>query len=342
MKAVILTEGGKNIGLGHITRCFALAQGIRTYKGIPAEFIINGDIYAEGIFRGQDCKFKIKNWISSYKQLNLKLEKKDLVIIDSYLAPKAVYDFIYDVFSEKGKRPWMISIDDYNRIDYPGGIVINPSSAVKKPDYSLLSRSPGPVYLTGKDYIILRREFWRTPRKYVRKKIKDVLVTFGGTDHSGLVIRIVKLLLTNYKFNLHIICPNEIVSARYLRFNTDRICCYSNLSALDMLGLMLRCDICISGGGQTLYELARVGIPTIGICLAENQKFNLEDLQGQKYIEFAGWYNDRNLLLKLAETLERLMPYQKRIDKSRSMKDYVDGKGVKRILDFLYKRYEAN
>jgi len=40
LKAFIITEGSKNIGFGHITRCISLYQAFEE-RGIIPEFIIN-------------------------------------------------------------------------------------------------------------------------------------------------------------------------------------------------------------------------------------------------------------------------------------------------------------
>ena len=40
MKVFIITEGSKNIGFGHITRCISLYQAFEE-RGIIPEFIIN-------------------------------------------------------------------------------------------------------------------------------------------------------------------------------------------------------------------------------------------------------------------------------------------------------------
>ena len=42
MKVFIITEGGKNIGFGHITRCLSLYQAFEE-RGNKPKFIINGD-----------------------------------------------------------------------------------------------------------------------------------------------------------------------------------------------------------------------------------------------------------------------------------------------------------
>ena len=42
MNVVILTEGGKDIGFGHVTRCSSIYQAFEQFHIVP-KFIINGD-----------------------------------------------------------------------------------------------------------------------------------------------------------------------------------------------------------------------------------------------------------------------------------------------------------
>ena len=51
MKTLFLTEGGKKIGFGHITRCKALSQALNKLKpGAEIQFIIQGNGYAGEFF----------------------------------------------------------------------------------------------------------------------------------------------------------------------------------------------------------------------------------------------------------------------------------------------------
>jgi spore coat polysaccharide biosynthesis predicted glycosyltransferase SpsG len=98
-----------------------------------------------------------------------------------------------------------------------------------------------------------------------------------------------------------------------------------------MVNFMLKADLCISGGGQTTYELARVGVPTIGICFAENQLNNLIYGQKEGYLEFAGWFDDKELLVRIEEFLMDLN-YEKRVKMKKFGEKSVDGRGVRRLL----------
>lgn len=139
------------------------------------------------------------------------------------------------------------------------------------------------------------------------------MITFGGMNHQKLAKKIAKHLKNKFNFNTYIVEPNK------------------NLSAKDMLKLMLKVDLCISGGGQTTYELARVGASTIGICFAENQLNNLIYGEKEGYLKFAGWFNEEKLPRKIENFLIDLN-YEKRVKMNKIGQESVDGRGVKRLL----------
>jgi spore coat polysaccharide biosynthesis predicted glycosyltransferase SpsG len=304
MKVLILTEAGKSIGFGHLTRCIGLYQGFEE-KGFEVEIVVNADSSVDFLLKG--IKYKKFDWLRKRKDIFKSLKKVDIVIIDSYLAD---LDF-YKKVSEVVKIP--VYIDDYKRLDYPRGVVINPSIYGDKLDYP---KKEGVRYLLGKKYIILRREFWNVPKKKINKHIKNVLITFGGTNQQDLAKTIARYLEDKFSFNINIVEPNK------------------NFTAKDMLKLMLKADLCISGGGQTTYELARVGVPTIGICFAENQLNNLVYGEKEGYLKFAGWFDEKDSIRKLEKVVKEL-DYNTRMKMYSIGKILVDGDGVENIIKNL-------
>ena len=306
MKVIILTEGGKSVGFGHIARCTALYQALEE-RGIAAEFILNSDDSILDLVKGKN--YQIVNWLKDNNKLSKIIDAADKVIIDSYLADKPLYDKISGLLNNR----LLVAIDDYNRIEYPGGIVINPSIYGDKLFYP---KRDGITYLLGKDYVTLRKEFWDIPEKEINGEIKNILITFGGANYPDLVNRIIDCLESKFDFRFH------VVDARKNKFTTK-----------EMLNSMLKADICISGGGQTLYELARAGVPTLGICFADNQRLNLEGWQKEGFIEYIGRHNDKNSLKEIISALSRLLPYKERVKRSEIGRSYIDGRGATRVVD---------
>lgn len=60
MKVKILTEGGNNIGLGHISRYMSLYTEVLK-REISTDFIINGDVSRVDFLHG--ITFKNENWL---------------------------------------------------------------------------------------------------------------------------------------------------------------------------------------------------------------------------------------------------------------------------------------
>ena len=116
MKCVIFTEGGKNGGFGHVTRCLSLSQAFME-RGIYTKLIINGDEAVENLLKGEE--YILVDLIKKRREVKDLFRENDIVIVDSYLAEP---DF-YTEISEKVRKPVYI---DYNmRFDYPEGIVLN-------------------------------------------------------------------------------------------------------------------------------------------------------------------------------------------------------------------------
>ncbi|MEW6008472.1 MAG: UDP-2,4-diacetamido-2,4,6-trideoxy-beta-L-altropyranose hydrolase [Candidatus Omnitrophota bacterium] len=312
MKVSILTEGGKAIGFGHITRCISLSQAFEE-KGIVSEIIVEADEGILDLLKGKN--YRIFNWLREKNKLIEIVGNADIVIIDSYLLEKSLYRRVCEI--ERGR---IVIIDDYNRLEYANGFVVNPSIYGDTVNYS---QKDSIIYLLGKDYILLREEFWDIPEKKINKKIKKALITFGGMNHCDFIHKIIDYLKERFDLNFFTVDSRK-----------------NRLNAKEMLSLMLEVDVCISAGGQTINELARVGVPTIGICFAPNQSLNLNNWARKGFLEFAGWYNYKDLFKKIKKLLISLR-YEKRIKMSKIGRRFVDGQGARRVVKEIL-TYEKN
>ena len=82
MNIIILTEAGKNIGLGHLSRCSALYEEAKE-REINVRILVNGDYRDHGIF--PELEIEYVNWPDPLFVKSL-ISKEDYVIIDSYWA----------------------------------------------------------------------------------------------------------------------------------------------------------------------------------------------------------------------------------------------------------------
>jgi len=226
MKIVIFTEAGSAFGYGHLSRCTALKQGFE-------EFGTNVTMYVRGDTTAQN-EFVKTEWLDNFD--TSLLENFDVVVIDSYHAPKKLYE---DAVKKVDFGVWF---DDTNRINYPTGRIID-----------------------GKNSVVLRKAFWGESNLHSKKNAK-FFISFGGTDKKQEVSKIVKEIRKknlNASFIFASEVPDEILSVN------DIILTHADENSI--AEAMKQCSKAVSAGGQTLLELAALGIPTVAVIIAENQ-----------------------------------------------------------------------
>lgn len=331
MKVVILTEGGKNIGFGHITRCTALYQVFEERNILPT-FIVNGDSSIMRLLKGK--RYKIFDWLKERNRLFRQISGAEIVIVDSYFADISLYKKL----SASVRIP--VYMDDNKRLNYPRGIIVNATIYAEKMNYP---RRKDSVYLLGSRYTPLRKEFWRVPGKKIREKVKDILITFGGMNRAVFTANILKYLLRSLPgFKYCVVLARKELNAQLQKLLKNKnIYLHYDINASDMVKLMLNCDIAISGGGQTLYELARVGVPTIAVKAVDNQINNVKGLDRAGFLKDAGCFKDSRIYENIISAIEKLQEKKVRVVKSGIGSAIVDGKGALRVAKYcIKKRYE--
>jgi spore coat polysaccharide biosynthesis predicted glycosyltransferase SpsG len=329
MKAVIFTEGGNKIGFGHLTRCLSLHQAFES-NSITSKLIIYGDSAVRGLLG--KTKFRLLEWMRRETEFLSIVRGANIVVFDSYLTGVEFYRRI------ASKLKLAVYIDDNNRIKYANGVVVNGSIDAERIKYPV-----GNSYLLGVKYQPVRNVFWSVHRKRINKELRSVLVTFGGDDARHMSLKVLNFLNKEYPaFTKNVMIGKGFDGVDELRKIKDPRCkLYYFPDSATMKNVMLDSDIAISAGGQTLYELARMGIPTIGVCVADNQLRNLQGWHRHKVVDFIGMYNDKKLFNKLKVSLEGLKsPDVRRIKSGRGQK-LIDGRGAKRIVTCLSKLYNA-
>ena len=331
MKVLILTEGGRYVGFGHVTRMYAVCQAFEEF-GIRPYMIIKGDATVGSVLG--DAKWEIFDWIKYPSGIKERFGEIDILLIDSYLAPREVYEYL----SEMAKVPAFY--DDFGRIDYPCGLVINGNIHAELMEYQ---KSPCQNYLLGVKYLPMRKEFWEIEDKDINEEVNSILITFGGEDLRNMTPVVLNVLtehFNNYKKFVIIgkgFRENTIKKIKELSDKRTELSFYPN--AEKMKWLMLRSDIAISAGGQTLYELARTGVPTIGVIVADNQKLQAQVMKDKKILIDVFCWDENGFELKLAESINRLEQYKVRYNLSLNGRALVDGRGAARIVNDLLKRF---
>lgn len=327
MKVFILTEGGKNRGFGHIARCSAIYDAFKE-KRITPFFLVNADNSVRSLLNNR--KYRLFDWLKKERELFFMIKDAEVVIIDSYTADQDFYKKISQ------KIPMPVYLDDNKRLNYPRGIVVNGSLRAGNLNYPKNNKV---CRLLGEEYMPLRKEFWDVAKKKIRNNIRSIMITFGGDDSKNMTLKILGLVTKNYpQVSKIVIIGKGFKKLREIKQAKDERTEFVYYpGAGQMRKAMMKADVAISAGGQTLYELARIGVPTIGICVAENQKTNLEGGSKAGFLEYIGDYKDKKILRKLENALKALfISTRERKLRSVNGRRYLDGQGAKRIIEALF------
>lgn len=232
-----------------------------------------------------------------------------------------------------------VYFDDDIRINYPRSFIVNGAIFAEQMPYP---RRKDVTYLLGAKYAPIRKELWDVLEKRQYEKLETAMITLGGTDIHNITPKVLKLLNnTHPKLLKKVIIGygfEDMTKIDNLKTTNVELIYYPD--ATGMKNVMLESDIAIAAGGQTLYELARIGVPTIGICVAQNQSQNIQGWEKSGFLEYIGWYNDENLLDNLREAINKLVPHEERFRRSKIGKKYIDGNGSKRIIGKLINKSE--
>lgn len=330
---VVITEGGKTLGFGHITRTISLANNFIQY-GYLIDFIINADSSIDKII---PCEYKSFNWLEKKEQLFKIVKKYNLILLDSILIEDEQIKEL-----ESLNIPIIYIDDERQRNILDKGFVID-WTILKEESDSFLNRKKNVYYFLGSKYIPLRKEFYdkEVKKNSINKDISKIMITFGGSDVRNLTPMILKLLNNNFPN----IKKDVVIGAGFsnideirnnLTLNTNLI---MNANAKDMINSMQTSDIAIAAGGQTLYELAKIGIPTIGILLVENAKEDTFGWSKTGFLRFAGSYDEENLEDNVINEIEYFFSQENRLKSQENAFQYISKDGgkllAKQIIEVL-------
>ena len=329
----IRCDSNTHVSTGHVMRCLSIALEIISL-GYLIEFIVADEVSEEFLLSkiGDNKRMSITVTNTSYDKLEDEIEvisglirdrRPMAILIDTYYVTSRYLDEINELCK-------VYYIDDLVAFDYPVYSVINYNISIEKKAYNYAKK-----LLLGGKYTPLRKQFSEVDF-VVRKEVKDILITTGGTDYYHITKNIINqgnsIFGTN--INLHIIVGNwneDREEIKSLAADNSRINLYENVS--DMADIMAKCDIAITACGTTLCELCAVGIPTIAFSIADNQKPQANSFNDEGVIDYIGDIrSETDFYRKLERSLSDMISnYNVRENYSARMKATIDGLGSNRI-----------
>jgi spore coat polysaccharide biosynthesis predicted glycosyltransferase SpsG len=326
-KIFIVTEGGRGMGYGHLMRCISLGQALSD-KGVEPFFIVNGDETVKKLLREVDHIHL--DWITKSEELFSRIKGAAVAVIDSYFTS---CEFLKR-FAASAEHA--VYIDDNRRLDYPKGMVINGNIFAQDLGYP---EQENVSYMLGTSFTLLRRPFWYVEKKAIPDKISRIMVTLGGNDIRGLTPSILGALKNQFPDLVkEVIIGGSFNNRKDLEKMGDAKTLFVyEPDAAGMKEVMMRSDVAITAGGQTIYELARTGVSPIGVCVVDNQKRNVKAWSSANLIEYAGEWDSPSLLDGIMSGVRALSGRGIREKRMIIGRGLVDGLGSLRIAEKVLK-----
>ena len=160
----------------------------------------------------------------------------------------------------------------------------------------------------------------------------------GGADPQNVTSKVLRAIhmLDRPDIAIDVVIGNQNPYHDEIKILTSKIpntICHHNVE--DMANLMSSADLCIGACGTTTWERCCVGLPTIAIILAENQKNTSENLDKEGALLNLGWYHnvtENNIKEGIEGLIGNPQEMASMCDKSRRL---VDGEGVNRVCDAM-------
>lgn len=315
----IRADASTRMGTGHVMRCLTLASKFKgdNYRiiflckqndGHLIGFIKNSDYEVvrlsapnsnqsleqdEQLWLGCDHQDDANECLQRFS--DLKISHIDLLIVDHYSLDYQWQDILKPLCEK------IMVIDDLANRKHHCDILLDQTFGRASIDYKTLVPKHCKLLL-GMPYMLLRDEFHQARelaqlqrQKLQNNPLNQILVSLGGTDPDNIASKILRWLVsieaTYEKLNICLVANG---SSKFLgelnslskKHPSIRIV----INPPSMAKLMLNADIAIGSSGATAWERCCLGLPTLSIISADNQKQVSENLEQAGAILSLGYF----------------------------------------------------
>jgi UDP-2,4-diacetamido-2,4,6-trideoxy-beta-L-altropyranose hydrolase len=354
MKVIFRADASVNIGLGHLKRCLSLASALRTagaqvFFVAPASAKLVADLVdASGFIfvsfaepqasqaLSDDRPGEVQHWQVSQSADAAETSAAiaplcpDWVIVDHYGLGSSWHDFVH-----KQTGACIAAIDDLADRKLNVDVMINQNLT---PDNASVYAALLPEHtrlLTGLRFAILDPCYAKATRHQPKEAVHSIGIFMGGTDTDNFSLLALDACrrLAGFEGEIEIATTTANPNLAAL----VRTCATDSRTTLlvdspNLAAFFSRHDLQVGAGGSATWERFCIGVPTVTLLLAANQRAVVAALQnvGARYLEFEA---DRLLLSKqLANEVRALLADTKyRHDQSEKIGQLVDGLGATRI-----------
>lgn len=334
---IIRADAGPRIGTGHVMRCLALAQAWRRRGGgvlfvtTPMALALETRLQAEGMHIAHNTAQPGSDEDAVQTRDLVRYLRNAWVVLDGYH-----FSTDYQRIVKESGQPLLVLDDHGHAQQYCADIILNQNLHAHSITYTY--RTTHTRLLLGARYLLLRQEFLlaqQRPRE-MSAEARKILVTFGGSDSenvTGKVIRALQeVMLPGLEAAVVVGGSNPHMEQLQVAIANSPFPIRLEHNVMDLVPLMSWADIAISAAGSTTWELAFMGLPSLVVVVADNQRAIADQLERKGVVRNLGWNRNmtsQDIAYQLSTvgasiTLRRLM--------AQRGPTVVDGYGAARVI----------
>jgi len=353
MRVAIRADAGSHIGLGHVMRCSRLAEELagrgatvtfvtRTHPGHVADLLQDRGFDVITLTPDRPHSRDVGTWLGADPDVDAMETIRAIdhagcvewLVVDHYGISAAWHR------EARAVSRRVLVIDDLKDRSLDADIVLNQNLGSAETDYAGLVPPDarvliGPRYaLLGAEYATARAQRERSP---VPNGRSNLLISVGGSDPSdatGRVLLALESVLEEFT-RVDVVIGHHhpdgrAARARWVQHRNVRV----HVQPPSLVDLLLTADLAIGAGGSSTWERMCLGVPTVMLVLAENQR-NVARAVAEGALAIIvedPW--DANAGLR-AQTLGLLEDAPRRHRMAVSGRRTVDGEGTRRVADAM-------
>ena len=263
--AVLRADASSSIGVGHVMRSIALGEAMRDagFEVVLASVDLPTGMREEARKCGitvvdLDCE----SFGSDDALATLALNGAVLVI-DGYRFERGFFEII-----ESESVGFVLIDDNVETKALAPSVVLNQNPHATPEMYAHLSGNP--KLLLGLEFVLLRREVRKAAKSVVLPVARKVFVAMGGSDSLKLTEPIV-LALMDLDVELCVALGPTNNQRQQIEEIVRLIPRARVIRQVDYLTELSSSSLAVLAAGSSLWEAAALGIPTIGLIVADNQ-----------------------------------------------------------------------
>ena len=289
-------DASVKIGTGHVMRCLTLADELRR-SGYTCVFICrlaDGELTSEIVRRGHRVTTlpcisstsktpdlsRSDSWLGTTFQRDA--QETISALVDLEIPPEwlVVDHYGIDTHWESEVAPFVgqiLVIDDLANRPHSCSVLLDQNLYQQMNERYEHLVDPGCIALLGPQYALLRSEFQQA-RSFLRPRTGEVerlFVFFGGIDRDNMTSLALRAISRLSDLNLSgdvVVGSGNPHLTEVERLTQSLGNFHLHVQSGDIARLMSSADLSIGAGGTTTWERAYLGLPSISVVVAENQR----------------------------------------------------------------------